>query len=301
VRLDDPVAWRAAPAQGHATDVIQVGDQGVQDRFGNDSGGYGGLRYASVPEPLPVVSAPGGLATGPGAPSPPAMIDNVHSTATLTVARTVAVLPVVGADGVLADLRFVRAELPGFDAEANWQVWLSSSAPPDAMARLERAGLIVQDVQTVHQRVSVLRRQGPALSLLLLLSVAIAGSVLAATGTALSISASSRRRSFELAALRTVGVPRAALLRAGIVENLLLLGTALLLGVPSGLAAAYLALPSIPQFSDSTPIALSYRPAAGPLVVFGALFVVILVATAVVAGFALIRLAVPARLREAEE
>jgi hypothetical protein len=59
-------------------------------------------------------------------------------------------------------------------------------------------------------------------------------------------------------------------------------------------------MPVIPQFADQTPIALHYSPQWLPTVGFAAAFVVALVATAFVAGRALLRAAVPARLREAE-
>jgi hypothetical protein len=216
------------------------------------------------------------------------------------VQRWALVLPAVLANGVIVDVRDISAELPAFAEEATWQVWLGPHAPPDAIAQLTAAGLIVQQVHTEAARVRVLSREGPALALLLLLVCAVAGAVLAVGGTAISVSAASRARSYELAALRAIGVPRRALLRSGIVEQLLLLGTAVVLGVPSGLVAAWLAMPVIPEFSTSTPIAMQYAPHAGPSTAFTVGFIVLLGLTAVVASWALLRAAVPARLREAE-
>ena len=147
----------------------------------------------------------------------------------------------------------------------------------------------------------VLGRQGPALALLLLLVCAVVGTVLAVGATAISISASSRRRSYEIAALRAVGVSRRSLLGAGISEQLLLLGTAAVLGVPTGIIAARLAMPAIPEFADDTPIQLHYIPQWLPTLLFAGAFVVLLGLTAVLAAFALIRVAVPGRLRETEQ
>ena len=155
-------------------------------------------------------------------------------------------------------------------------------------------------MHTEAQRIAVLARQGPALALLLLLVCAIAGAVLAAAGTAISISASSRRRSYEIAALHAVGLPRPALLRAGIVEQLLLLGAAVLLGVPTGLLAARLAMPVIPEFSDHTPVVLRYTPQWLPTVAFIAALAILVTLTATVGARGPIRHAVPALLREAE-
>ena len=144
-----------------------------------------------------------------------------------------------------------------------------------------------------------LGRQGPALGLLLLLVCAIAAAVLAVGGTAVSLLADARRRSFELAALRVVGVPQRTLRRSAVAEQALLLGAAIVLGLPSGYLAALFVLPVVPEFSDPTPVVLRYSPpvvlALGCAVAFG----VLLWLTALVAGRALARAAVPARLREA--
>jgi predicted lysophospholipase L1 biosynthesis ABC-type transport system permease subunit len=228
------------------------------------------------------------------------MVDETNKTLVFTVERFTRVLPAVLADGVVLDLNPLESELPGFSYEASWQVWLSNAAPPDALERLRAAGLDPGAVRSQSERVRQLSRQAPALALLLLLGCAVAGAVLAAGGTAISISAAGRRRSYELAALRAVGAERRALLRAGVLEQLLLLGSAVLLGVPTGLLAARVAMPVIPEFADRTPITLHYSPQWLPTAVFAAGFVVLLVATAFLAGRALLRIALPARLREAE-
>ena len=81
---------------------------------------------------------------------------------------------------------------------------------------------------------------------------------------------------------------------------LLLLGSAVVLGVPTGLLAARLAIPAIPEFATRTPVSLDYAPPFLPTAVFVFAFALLLVATAVGAGFALIRAAVPSRLRAVE-
>ncbi len=90
-------------------------------------------------------------------------------------------------------------------------------------------------------------------------------------------------------------------MRAGITEQLLLLGTAVLLGIPGGVIAARLAMPAIPEFSDQTPVALHYVTPAWPIALLAGGFVLLLVATAVIAAGNLVRIAVPIRLREAEQ
>jgi putative ABC transport system permease protein len=298
--LTRPGAWRANSPQGQASDRVSATAAGVQDTFASQNGGYGGIAYSYVPSPIPAVATPRAIVTGYGRPPIPEVIDGLQSVATFHIAAYAQVLPALLDNGVLMDTTFVQTELPAFAGEANWQVWLSPSAPQDAVARLTAAGLQLQSAQSEHARVIVLGRQGPALSLLLLLACAVAGAVLAVGGTAISISASSRRRSYEIAALQAVGVSRRSLLRASVLEQLLLLGTAVVLGVPTGLLAARLAMPVIPEFADTTPIALRYTPQVLPTLLFAAAFVVLLTATALLAAGALMRIAVPSRLREAE-
>jgi hypothetical protein len=91
------------------------------------------------------------------------------------------------------------------------------------------------------------------------------------------------------------------LYRGAVLEQVMLLGAAVILGLPAGALAARLALPVIPQFADTTPIVLHYQPSAVPLITFAAAFVVLVVLTGMVAAAAVLHAAVPARLREAEE
>lgn len=296
--LTRPNAWRAGPEYSYSSDTPRPTPAGLRDHYRSESG-YGGLTYAYTPSPLPVVATP--AAVSPAAPDPPRMIDNADVTATFRVVRQTAVLPVVLTNGMLVDLTFIRRELPGFDAQAHWSIWLGPHAPADAVAKLRAAGLTLENGSTTHARIVQLARQGPALSLFLLLACAIIGAIVAVGGTAVAISASARRRTFETAALRAVGVRGGALYRAGVIEQLMLLGSAVVLGVPAGTIAARLAMPVIPEFADATPVPLRYLPPWPPVVGFVVGFVVLVSATAVIAARGVLRAAKPSRLREAEE
>lgn len=305
IGLDVRGSWRAAVAAGQATDQVLIAAAGVTDRFSNRNGGYGGIVYASSPEPVPAVATRKAIAvpppTGTGAAGvTPAMTDSTGTSATFRVQRYAPVLPAVLDDGVIMDVRYLLSELPGFSTEAQWQVWLGDRAPPDALKRLDAAGIHVENVRSERRRQIQLGRQGPALALLLLVVCALAGTALAVGGTAISISASSRRRTYEVAALRAVGVTRRSLFGASATEQALLLGAAAVLGIPAGWVAARLTMPVIPEFADRTPIALRYVPAVIPTVLFAAAFVVLLTVTSLLAAGSLIRTALPSRLREAE-
>jgi putative ABC transport system permease protein len=306
IGLHAPGSWRAAVATGQATDRLQVSTTGVTDRFSNRNGGYGGIVYASSPSPMPAIATRKSIAVPPppaaGTPTTtvPTITDSTYTPAYFRIVRYAPVLPAVLDNGVVIDVRYLLSELPGFVTEAQWQVWLGPDAPADAATRLGAAGMHLESVHSERARLSQLGRQGPALALLLLVVCAIVGTVLAVGGTAISISASSRRRTYEIAALRAVGVPRRSLFGAGAVEQLLLLGAAAVLGIPAGWVAARLAMPEIPEFADRTPIALDYVPAVIPTALFAVAFVVLLTVTSLLAARALIRTAAPSRLREAE-
>jgi hypothetical protein len=300
LQLGSPRSWYREKAQGQASDQVHVTTHGVVDRFTNRNGGYAGLTYGSDPSPIPAVATHAAMATGTTVPKVLGITDADSVNAAFQVAHFVPLLPVVLDNGVVMNVQYLQDELPAFASEADWFVWIGSHAPADWRQRLAAAGIQVVGQHTQQQRAAQLARQAPALALLLLLACALAGAVLAVGGTAISISASSRRRSYELAALQVVGVSRRSLLRASVIEQLLLLGTAVVLGVPTGFIAARLTMPIIPEFADITPVPLAYTPRVAVTALFAAAFIALLLVTAVIAARALIRIAVPARLREAE-
>ena len=141
-RLSDPAAWRAANPVSEARDQVSVSTAGVLDHFSGESG-YGGVASASTPPVLRAVGTPAGLVHNPDT-GPPTVVDSFGTQAGLKTVATSAVLPAVLDDGVLVDARSLEDLLPAFRTEASWQVWLSSTAPPDALHRITRAGLVVQ-------------------------------------------------------------------------------------------------------------------------------------------------------------
>jgi predicted lysophospholipase L1 biosynthesis ABC-type transport system permease subunit len=198
----------------------------------------------------------------------------------------------------MVDLTALRRSAEGLADDAHWSVWLGADAPPDAVQRLTRAGILVDSVTTAAERQAVLDREGPALALRLLLVCALIGALLSASAVAISVAVTGRRRSYELAALRAVAVRRTSLVRACVLEQLLLLGIGLVVGVPTGLVVARLALPTLPQTSSPTSLPLTLDVQTLAVSTFVVVTAVLLVTTAVVAGLTLVHQAVPDRLRE---
>jgi len=295
-QLSVPGAWRAGHSQTQGTDTVTSTSNGPSDTFVAEPGGWPSIELADVPRPLPV------LLTADATDSPtaaPFVSDLARAQVDLVRVATVDRVPRLLGTGGFADLAAARASLPAFDQLSRQQVWLGRDAPPDALARLQRAGLVLGTPDSVSEHVRSLRQQGPALALQLFLFASFACTALALAATVLALAAAGRRRSFELAALRTLGVRRRSLLGACLGEQLILLGTGLLLGVIPGLIAARVALPHLAEFADTPPTPLSYAPSAVALLIFAASLTLAVIVAAVVGGIALLRAAAPSRLREA--
>jgi hypothetical protein len=295
-QLATPHAWRAGRTQTSGRDDVSADANGVTDRFSADFGGWPSIELADLPRPLPVLLTADATATTQTAPF---VNDPLGRPVALQRVATVDRLPRLLASGGWADLAAARDELPAFDRFGRWQVWLGTNAPRDALSRLRAVGLVPGRPDTVARHVQSLRQQGPALALQLFLFASFACSALALAAAALALAAAGRRRSFEMAALLAVGVRRGALLRACVVEQILLLGTGVVLGVVPGLVGAAIALPAVPEYADTSPIPVLYSPSTAVVAGFAVALAVVVGAVAVAGGAALLRAAVPARLREA--
>jgi putative ABC transport system permease protein len=218
------------------------------------------------------------------------------------VARTARVLPRAGDAGALVALDALVAVRPGGyeDLRPN-QVWLAADAPADFPARLAAAGLQVTGVRSAEAREQVLSHEGPALAAVLLLAGAGVAALLAAAGAVVNLHLLARRRAFELAAMRTIGVSRGGLRSTVAVEQLILAGFAIVLGVGLGVLGALWALPSIPVYADTpTYPPLLVRPDPWLVLRFGAGIAALLAAALTASGYALLRAATPSGLREAQ-
>lgn len=294
--LTVPHAWRAGRAQTTGRDDVLGGATGVTDTFTADFGGWPSIELADEPRPLPVVLTTDATTT---TTTDPFVIGPLGDQVALQRVATVARLPRLLTSGGWADLAAARDELPAFDRYGRWQVWLGKDAPRDALSRLRAVGLVPGRPDTVSRHVRSLRQQGPALALQLFLFASFACSALALAAAALALATAGRRRSFEMAALLAVGVRRGSLLRACVVEQVLLLGTGVVLGVVPGLIGAAIALPAVPEYADASPIPVLYSPSTAVVAGFAVGLAVVVGAVAVVGGAALLRAAVPSRLREA--
>ena len=287
--------WRVGSYSGDPVGSVSAGPAGLH--YVGDAPAYASpfVQYADIPVPLPMVATAQAFVNVP--PSGPVVKDMNGATIPVRQVSGATVLPVVGDSGVVVDLTTLQRSAQ-FASEAHWSVWLGAAAPPDAVQRLRDAGVGVATVTTTAQRQDELGREGPALALRLLLVCAMAGAVLSAGAVAISVAVTGRRRSYELAALRAVAVRRSSLVWACVLEQGLLLGIGLLVGVPTGLVVARLALPTLPQTSSPTSLPLTLDVQSLAVSAFVVVTASLMVVTAVVAGVTLVRQAVPDRLRE---
>jgi hypothetical protein len=176
-----------------------------------------------------------------------------------------------GATGptALVDYELADRAAFGLSSQVRYQVWVAPGATTRVRKALQDQGVTVTGERTVEDLVRRFNRQGPGLALVLLLAVAAAAATLAMARAVLGLYVTGRRRTYELAALGAVGVSPGAQRRALLIEQAVTLGAGALAGVLAGLAAAWIAVPTVPQFTiqPSTP-PLTHLP--DPLVLGGA-------------------------------
>ena len=217
---------------------------------------------------------------------------------TVNVRYQVAALPQLGGQGFLLDLsQAVRSETqpPSLTED---EVWLAKDAPASVVSRLKAQGIRILSSKTPAAAISAMNRGGIALAYLFFLFAAGAAAVLSMGAAVFSVFMSARRRAFELAVLRAIGLPEKALRNSLLGEQLMVLVPGVVLGVGAGLLGVFLALPSVPEFSStagSPPVELVLVPL--PILLMLGLLVVLLLVAAVVSALATLRLASWSRLR----
>jgi putative ABC transport system permease protein len=215
------------------------------------------------------------------------------------VVSTVRAVPGAPADGIVVDRGFAELASTGDLALVQDQVWLAGGASPGVVKKLQTEGVTVTSVQTQSGYAKTLNRQGPGLAGVLFLCEAGVAALLAAGGAVLGLYLSGRRRRYELAALAASGVSRRALLAAISAEQLIVIVFGVLVGTVTGVVAAAIALPNVPEFlvqPGAPPLAT--LPPWGHLVLILAAAVIAVVLVTFVAGLLLARSVQLDQLRE---
>jgi hypothetical protein len=281
------------PAASQYGGSVSTTREGVVYRFDTIGGPPPPLVRNTAPTPFPMAVDPRALHG-----DDPTVSDGGTPAVPISSIARPFVLPRVGEEASLVELSIIRATLPFFDGSAVYSVWLGADAPPDAIALLQRAGLIVGGTQTTAQRYHELTRTGPALGVLLYTMTSLAGALLAGAATAVSLYVTGRRRLHELAALAVAGARRRTLFSSTVAEIGLLLGMAAIAGAVAGIVTAGLVLPSVPEFPTTEPPQLRYGLHWAPMALLLSAVAVLVVSAASLAAGALVRAAHPSLLRE---
>jgi putative ABC transport system permease protein len=300
----DHTRWRAG---GTGPGLVQIGSAGASLSLdvGQVSGyGWPSVVSAAIPAALPAVVGSAQAAVEVG--------DEIHSVEVVGLDRQAVfvdgvirsvTLPQVDRGGVMVDFGAALAVMNHRSASTTqYQVWLSSDAPPNMVGRLARQHVHVR--RTIHAATyrSALDQSGPAFADSLLLLSALAATVLAIGATAVGRVLSVRRRAYEFAALEAVGVSPRTLRRATAAEQGAVFGIGLLVGLAAGIVGAWLALPSTPIFvRTSTGPPLVFGLPWGPLAALTVGMIVLFAVTSVAIARVVERAATPSQLRGAQQ
>ena len=270
--LDDPAAWRPArPFPVSLVDppvVLEKSGTGLRLRLylgqlppGNGPqnaqvSGFARITPSATPDTVPALVATGtrtatASQTGSGiALSYPAStvagVSLNGQQVPMRVVDRVSTLPVIGTEGSLSDLETALVEFdPPAGAVVTTQLWVAEDTPASVLDAIRAQGITLSDGRNLAGTLRELRGDAFSLGLRLFLIVGVATLLIAVFGVFASAVLQSRWRSYEVASLRVVGVSQRALVRGSVLEYVVLLGVAVLLGLGSGLLALRLVLPSM--------------------------------------------------------
>ncbi|MGH7666762.1 MAG: ABC transporter permease [Candidatus Dormibacteria bacterium] len=245
----------------------------------------------AVPGPLPrVLHAVSTDASQPADPVTNTINDFDGTPLRVNSSPQVVALPSLGDSGDLMSLSTAMEAERGVPLFTKSYVWLAPGAPSHVLRRLVAEGLTVESVSTPAATISGYNAGGLGLGYQFFVFAAAAAAALAVATTVLSFFLSARRRAFELAVLRALGVPNRTLRRSLITEQALVLIPGLLLGIAAAVVAGVVALPSVPEFGSNSgqpPLDLSLP--ALPLLALGLVFLALLVSAAVVTAQVAVR------------
>jgi hypothetical protein len=293
-------ALRAAIPPGTAK-LEEVAAGAVRVSIALDSIDDGAIEVADHPAVLPVIQGTTTAAETEASGAVVTVISGLDGSFVPADVVGSGVLPRLLSRGTMADLSYAVAATATATAPLDSQVWLSTSAPADAEARIEAAGLEVLSTESIAEREAQLSRSGNALALRLFLLAALVALVLGAGTLLANAYVVIRRRAYELAALRALGASRRSLVRAARREQLVLAVAGLVLGAGAGLLAAYYALPALISVSAADGPPAWFGPAWIPVVGLLVVVLALLVVVADVGARRTVHRALPDLLRQVQE
>jgi hypothetical protein len=239
----NPLRWRTTAG---ASVVVPTG-AALMIRLDNVSTTDGvQVGVVNAPTPVPVASV--------GHKSVGRIVSLDHQYVESRQVQSLSLLPRLGQQGVLVDLRYLEQTLIGESVRENTEIWLGPAAPADAADQFRGLGLAVVDETGVAATEAALARQGPALALQFHLAAAIFGVLLALGGLGLVAAVDRRARAADLRALRIQGLRRRMMRRAALWGYLSTVVLAALAGLAAALVAWTAAGDHLPIFTDTSSV-----------------------------------------------
>ncbi|HVA75351.1 MAG TPA: FtsX-like permease family protein [Acidimicrobiales bacterium] len=305
--VHDSTGWHQVDASFSAPGDWRASGSRAGERAGSSPGGLAWswslpgvvdatVAYADVPETLPAL-APSSTAARPGELTASGLDGHDLPVDVVAVAKAV---PGLATGGVVVDRRFAEIDAGGNLAQVVQQVWVGNGGNTTAIAsRLRSEGVQVTAIQTQQDSAAAFRRAGPGLAGVLFLAEAALAAAMAAAGAILGLAISARRRRYEMASLEVVGIGSRTLSRSVVMEQVMILGYGVVVGIATGLGADALVLRVLPEFTSAPPSSvLSYAPPAGLLTSVLVIGAAAVVAIAAIAGAVLVKGTRLSQLRE---
>jgi putative ABC transport system permease protein len=202
-----------------------------------------------APLPLPVVLA--GPAPAPWQFGDPSLLSFGAGATPVRVAGTAAVLPVIGAQGIMVDLEATWRIAADATLGGAFQVWLAPDAPQSIVDALKAGGLSVVAEDSARARSARLAQQGTAIGVRFGLLAAVLGLLLAAAAVAVTAAVDRGPQITQLSALRRQGLPLRTAVVSGYAGLTVLIGAGLLVGLIAAAIAGPVARVAAPAFTDS--------------------------------------------------
>ena len=202
---------------------------------------------------------------------------------------------------VRPDGRAARVRRPGLERDRSSELLVADGTPDSVLDAVRDEGVTLTDRRTQAEELDLLRSDAFSLGWRVFLLVGVLTLVLAFLGVLALAVVQLRWRSYEVAALRVVGVRRRDLRRAIVTEYVALLGLAVVGGALAAMASLLLVLPSldigtIGDFDPAVDFGLRWLVMAG---VVGVVMVVVL-AIALWISRRTVKQGTPATLRQAD-
>ena len=304
-RLTDDTAWRPArpygTTSGEAPVQLSASASGLSLEIPKGDSTVVRLTTSDLPGAPPMVATTSTQLESSGGDDV-AGASLIGTRTPMRVAGRAGALPLVGNNGGLSDLGAALREYGNLSTDVSiTQLLVAPGTPASVMQDVRKAGVDLSNVRTEADVLHELRSDAFTLGWKVFLLVGLLTLALAFLGVLALAVVQLRWRSYEVAALRVVGVRRRDLRRAILTEYVALLGMAVVGGALAALASLLLVLPSLDIGTVGT-----FDPAVDYdlrwLVIGGVLGVVLLVVLAIAFWISrrTVQLGTPSTLRQAD-